>query len=275
MDVTIRMSGTVIGVLRHEHSGSRRDWSLEEQDFATSVSDAVALALASHERKAAEDALQAQKQFTENLIQNSALATIVIDRNHHVMLWNKACEILTGIPASEMIDTDNQWKAFYQEKRPTLPDIMIDGLTADLGKYYDEFSKSVLTSNGWHAEGWYKNLGGMDRYILFEATPITDNSGEVIAAIENIQDITALKITQEEMMRIRSYLKNIIDSMPSIIVGVDTDVRITHWNLEAEKTAGISELNARGRLLTELLPELKPQLHTIETAISMKRATKS
>ncbi|HPJ39150.1 MAG TPA: PAS domain S-box protein [Spirochaetota bacterium] len=274
MDVTIRMSGKVVGVLRHEHSGSRRDWSLEEQDFATSVSDAIALALASNERKAAEDALQEQKQFTENLIQNSALATIVIDNTHRVMLWNKACEILTGIPASEMVGTDNQWKAFYTAKRPTLPDLMIDDLTSDLGKYYDVFSKSVLTSSGWHAEGWYKNLGGMDRYILFEATPITNNNGEVIAAIENIQDITALKITQEEVMRIRSYLKNIIDSMPSIIVGVDTNVHITHWNLEAEKAAGISEEHARGRLLTELLPELKPQLNTIETAMRMKCAQK-
>ena len=273
MNVTIRLGGTVIGFVCHEQR-SRREWSLEEQDFATSIADLIALSIESSERSKAEQALQEQKRFTENLIENSALATIVIDTNHRVMLWNKACEELTGFSAPEMIGTDQHWKAFYAERRPTLPDFMVDGNYDALPDYYTNFSKSILTPDGWHAEGWYKNLGGRDRYILFESTPIRNNRGEIIAAVENIQDITALKLADEEMIRMRSYLKNIIDSMPSILLGVDRDGRITHWNMEAEKKTGISESDARGRNLPEILPALEGQLENVRLAIEKREPQK-
>jgi PAS domain S-box-containing protein len=273
MSVTVRLGGNVIGFVSLEQR-SRREWSLEEQDFATSIADLIALSIESSERSKAEQALQEQKRFTENLIENSALATIVIDTNHRVMLWNKACEELTGRGAAGMIGTDQHWKAFYAERRPTLPDFMIDGNYHALPDYYANFSKSILTPDGWHAEGWYKNLGGRDRYILFESTPIRNNRGEIIAAVENIQDITALKLADEEMMRMRAYLKNIIDSMPSILLGVDRDGRITHWNQEAEKKTGIPESDARGRNLSEILPALEAQLENVRLAIEKREPQK-
>ncbi|HXE98417.1 MAG TPA: PAS domain-containing protein, partial [Dongiaceae bacterium] len=46
-----------------------------------------------------KESLQEQKKFTENLIDNSAAATFVLDPQHKVILWNKACEELTGIAA--------------------------------------------------------------------------------------------------------------------------------------------------------------------------------
>jgi len=266
MNVTVRLGGATAGFVCHEQA-SRREWSLEEQDFVTSIADLIALSIESEQRGRAEQALQEQKRFTENLIENSALATIVIDARHRIMLWNKACEELTGFTAAEMIGTDGHWKPFYRERRPTLADLMVEGRYDALNGLYANYSKSILTPDGWHAEGWYKNLGGRDRYILFESTPIRNNRGEIIAAVENIQDITALKLADEEMMRMRSYLKNIIDSMPSILLGVDRDGRITHWNAEAEKITGIRESDARGRNLQVIFPALEAQLENVRLAI--------
>jgi PAS domain S-box-containing protein len=274
MDVTIRLGGATIGFVSHEHS-SPRVFSIEEQDFVTSIADLIALSIESHQRRMVEMALQEQKRFTENLIENSPLATIVIDAHHRVMLWNKACEELTGIPASKMVGTDRQWEAFYREKRPTLADFMLDGRYDLLEQYYRVYSKSVLTPDGWHAEGWYENLGGLDRYILFEATPIRNNRGEIIAAVENIQDITDLKLAEEAMMRMRTYLKNIIDSMPSIIVGVDRDGKITHFNFAAEKMSGVSEEQARGQPFYAVLPLLGEMRRNVERAIEEKQPQKS
>ncbi len=274
MDVSIRLGGATIGFVSHEQSSSRT-FSIEEQDFVTSIADLIALSIESHQRKMAELALQEQKRFTENLIENSPLATIVIDAHHKVMLWNKACEELTGIPASKMVGTDRQWEAFYSEKRPTLADFMLDGRSDLLREYYTVYSKSVLTPDGWHAEGWYRNLGGLDRYILFESTPIRNNRGEIVAAVETIQDITNLKLAEESIMRMRTYLKKIIDSMPSIIVGVDRDGNITHFNLEAEKISGITEDETRGRPFHEALPLLKNMRANVESAIKTKKPQKS
>ena len=47
-----------------------------------------------------KNALQDQKDFTENLIQYSSVPTFVINSGHKVVYWNKACEELTGLEAA-------------------------------------------------------------------------------------------------------------------------------------------------------------------------------
>ncbi|MBF0328667.1 MAG: transporter substrate-binding domain-containing protein [Nitrospirae bacterium] len=153
-----------------------------------------------NEREKAEVALLEQENFSKNLIQNSATATFVLDRTHRIMLWNKSCEKLTGCKEFDMIGTDDQWKPFYDHKRPTVADVIINHDADEiLQKLYKNYAKSSLNPEGITAEGWYKNLGGKDRYIIFEAAPIFNNKGELIAAIETLQDITELKRLEEQL----------------------------------------------------------------------------
>jgi len=54
MDVPVRCHGQVVGIICHEHTGPRREWTLEEQSFAISIGDVVALALEALERSRTE-----------------------------------------------------------------------------------------------------------------------------------------------------------------------------------------------------------------------------
>mgnify|MGYP003624367478 CR=1 FL=1 len=54
MDVVIQMSNDLYGVLCFEHVGSKRVWSRDEEEFATSIANLVSLMMESTERKAAE-----------------------------------------------------------------------------------------------------------------------------------------------------------------------------------------------------------------------------
>ncbi|MFA6216600.1 MAG: ATP-binding protein [Candidatus Omnitrophota bacterium] len=153
------------------------------------------------ERKVAEYELQEQKEFSENLVQNSAMATFVINAQHRVIFWNKACEHLTGLRGNELIGTSNQWKPFYKSKRPVLADLVVDANQEGVANYYKQYGRSTLASNGLLVEGWYQNLGGKDRYILFEAVPIYNRKGEVIAAIETLQDLTERTLAEEVLER--------------------------------------------------------------------------
>ena len=51
LDIPVRRNGRVIGILCHEHTGPPRSWTLEEQHFAGSVGDIVALAVEASERQ--------------------------------------------------------------------------------------------------------------------------------------------------------------------------------------------------------------------------------
>lgn len=164
-----------------------------------------------------EESLRKQKKFTEKLIESSAAATFVLDSHHKVILWNRACEALTGIPASAMIGTSNHWQAFYDHERPCLSDIVLDAGTEGLEGLYDNYEKSTLVANGLNAEGWYKNLNGRDRYILFDAAPIYDDNGNMLAAIETLNDLTKQKLADEALLESHDRLTVILDSINALI----------------------------------------------------------
>ncbi len=57
LDIPIRLHGKLLGVICCEHVGSPKTWSLEEQDFAASLTDMIALQVEANERRKAERAL--------------------------------------------------------------------------------------------------------------------------------------------------------------------------------------------------------------------------
>lgn len=169
-------------------------------DGLGSVSEILSIGSDITDRKRAEEALLEEQGFSASLIRNSGSASFVLDKTHKIMLWNKACEELTGYRDAEMIGTDNQWKPFYHEKRPTVADIIIDNNLDGLPALYKSYTMSALNSQAIRAEGWYKNLGGKDRYIVFEAAPIHNTKGDLIAAIETLQDITESKRLEDQLL---------------------------------------------------------------------------
>nr|MBA3900723.1 PAS domain-containing protein [Bacteroidota bacterium] len=58
LDAPIRAQGELLGVLCHEHVGSKRQWTNEEQNFASSVADIVAISIQSYNRKIADKKLK-------------------------------------------------------------------------------------------------------------------------------------------------------------------------------------------------------------------------
>ncbi|PIE36237.1 hypothetical protein CSA56_00695 [candidate division KSB3 bacterium] len=78
------------------------------------------------------------------------------------------------------------------------------------------------------------------------------------------------KQAEEEMARLRNLLNNIIDSMPSAIIGVNRDGRVTHWNLRIQEITHISAEEATGQLLNEVFPRIMPYMGKIHRAIERR-----
>jgi PAS domain S-box-containing protein len=65
LDAPIRIEGRMIGVICHEHTGSPREWTLDEQNFGGSTADLVALSLEVSQRRQAERALREARDSLE------------------------------------------------------------------------------------------------------------------------------------------------------------------------------------------------------------------
>jgi signal transduction histidine kinase len=61
----------------------------------------------------------------------------------------------------------------------------------------------------------------------------------------------------DELKTIKNYLTNIINAMPSIIVGVDKNKCVTQWNLMAELETGLKGIEACNKNVFDVFPRLK------------------
>ncbi len=139
-----------------------------------------------------------QKEFSENLLLNSAVPTFVLDSQHRVIIWNKACEELTGMKSPELLNTTDAWKAFYPQQRPVLADFVLDGKVEELPINYTSCDKSPFTPDGLQSEGWLSSNGRL-RYVFSDAAPVRNTEGQVIAVVQTILDITDRRRAEEEL----------------------------------------------------------------------------
>jgi len=136
---------------------------------------------------------------------------------------------------------------------------------------YDYFKDSPVVveslkraSKGESCEYEAEVLGIFYKNIL---TPIFDEQGNVKGTSGIAIDITKIRKTEEKLLYYQNYLANIINSMPSIIIGVDSAGQITQWNQKAIDCTEISSEKALGNNVFKILPQLEPEKEKIEKSI--------
>lgn len=155
--------------------------------------------------KRALAATEEQHALLGSLLQQSAVPIFVLDPGHRVLIWNRACEELTGRTAREMVGTDLAWQAFYPSPTPVLADLVITGELERAQEGCGQVRQSHLIPEGLQAEGWYTGLNGQERYIVFDAAPVRSGSGKLLAVIESLEDITQRKRYEEQLEYQASY----------------------------------------------------------------------
>ncbi|MDP2226905.1 MAG: ATP-binding protein, partial [Moraxellaceae bacterium] len=76
------------------------------------------------------------------------------------------------------------------------------------------------------------------------------------------------RVTTALLNETKEYLNSIINSMPSIMIGVTPSGHVTHWNAAAELATGIREKKALGFRLHEVYADLPVPADMIEEAIA-------
>jgi PAS domain S-box-containing protein len=149
----------------------------------------------------ADNSLQKDERFGHdfviNLMEHLVVPVFVLNAKCEVIIWNRACERLTGVPASEVIGTSEHWRGFYDEPRPTLADLVCQGRTAEITSLYAEHDEFAEGRHGLSAENWCDMPRVGNRfYLAIDAGPIHDSRGDIIAVVETVRDMTVQKRAQ-------------------------------------------------------------------------------
>ncbi len=149
------------------------------------------------------------EQLLIKITNGSPIPSFVINKEHTVTHWNLALEALTGITAREIIGTQDQWRAFYKRRTVVMADMVVDGASAAAiqAQYPGDCKQSPLIEGAYEADAFFSDLGASGKWLRLTASPVKDEKGEFIGAIETLQDITEEKQLQENM---RFYVQRII-----------------------------------------------------------------
>ncbi len=204
------------------------------------------------ERKRAEDALRINEKRCQDLYDNAPDMYFTIAEDGTVLAVNRFGADCLGFAKKELVGGP-VWGVVHPEDLAQIQQQVAEIFKQRLQKSELEFRKV--------------RKDGSVLWVHERVRCIAGREGGPAELQIVCRDITERKRAEREMTRLRLKLNSIIDSMPSILVGVDPKGRITAWNLQAEKATGIASDQAQGRLFGEVFSQLEGQLEQVRLAI--------
>ena len=208
--------------------------SLQEEQLLLKIAmKQVALTqkkLLESEHKRSEAAKRSMEVYLAQIIDGDPVPTFVINAEHHITHWNRACAEISKLPASEMVGTNLQWKPFYPSARPVMADLIVNGsLEEEFNTYYHgHFQRSTAVSHAFESEAFFSSLGQDGRWLLFTAAPLTDVDGKLVGAIETLQDVTERRRAEDELREYHIHLEDIVERRTS-------ELEVANVKLEADR----------------------------------------
>ncbi len=137
-----------------------------------------------------------------SVIHGSPIPNFVISKEHNVIYWNRALQALSNIKPSEILGTNQHWRAFYKNERPCLADLIVDDRTGELGKFYaNRWSKSKLLEGAYEVTQFFPDMGERGKWFRITAAELRDAGGHFFGAMETLEDITEQKLAQDELLQ--------------------------------------------------------------------------
>lgn len=199
------------------------------------------------ERKKVEEALRQSHIIVEN--SPAVLFHVKADEFWSVTLLSenisqfgyRNTDFLNGtIKCTEIVHPDDREKAFGE---------IVNHSDNDREHFRQEYR--IIKADGSYA--WIENSIAVNR----------DDEGNLTGFMGMLMDTTERKKAESELANLRNLLQSIIDSMPSVLVGVDSDGHVIQWNKSAQEETGLNWPEVRGRRLEEVLPNLSSQIEEL------------
>ena len=198
------------------------------------------------EHKRLEAVIRDDQQKLRAIVYGSPIPQFVIDRDHKIIFWNRALAEISGVPGDAVIGTNQHWQAFYQEERPCMADLLLDGQIENVSRWYPgTCAQSKLIADAYEATTF---LPFLQKWLHFTAALIKDTNGDSIGAVETLEDITERIQMQERVNHLLELQTAILDNAAYMVISTDVTGLITSFNPAAERELGYQAAECIGKL---------------------------
>lgn len=204
------------------------------------------------------------QKLLAGLVDGNPYPTFILDQNHTVVYWNQTLEKISGIKAADIIGTNDQWRAFYDEKRPVMADLIIDGVDGEnFWSYYKNNSeyttlrKFSLKQGSYESQDFFPRFGENGMWLLVKACPLTDEKGSVIGALETFQDVTQLINAREESRKNEEKYRALFENAGDALFLMDYD-RLIDCNVLSLTLFNCSHEDILGNSIFDFFPVFQP-----------------
>ncbi len=107
-----------------------------------------------------------------------------------------------------------------------------------------------------------------------ERTATLNRSNKLLLQTNQLleQEIARHVVTADQLRSSEFYIKDILTSMPLMLVGLDEEGRVTQWNKKVEELSGVTAQQALGKTLWEAYPTMTVVPEHIRQAIATNQA---
>jgi PAS domain S-box-containing protein len=222
-----------------DHRGARLFWDLIQIE-----TEKQQLQLAS------DEAIRKERDWSQKFIDSLADKIMVLNRDRTRHRVNK-----TFLEASGLKEAAIFGKPCYQITHHSSKVCTGDNFTCPFDRVFDTGTNYSVIHEHQDGEG----------HPVFEeimATPILNDTGEIVQVIEGIRDVTRRVGLQEEVRRNKEYLENIIANSSDMIITTNLQGSIVTFNPGAEHMLGYSQEEVLGTNIENLwkMPEERRRL---------------
>ncbi len=180
LDVPIIHQGQIAGVICLEHQGTRRNWTLDEQSFASYLAQIAALVMEARDRKQAELTLRSVTERLQYLLATTpaVIFSCQLGGNYDVTFVSENIFSMMGYEAREFVDGSLDWHSLVHPEDRELVDTSFAQI---LEKEFISYEYRER-----HKDGSY-------RWIYDEVKLVKDAAGIPVECVGYGVDITARK----------------------------------------------------------------------------------
>lgn len=239
LDMPIMLNGMCIGVLCNEQTGTEKHWLIEDENFARSMADQVAMAMNNCQRNKAEHALKESEERYQLAVSGSSDGLWDWDMSSNKVYRSPQYKKMLDYENDEFSDDYDTWLTHLhpEDRKPAIA--VLDAHLENIDIPYD-VEYRLRTKSGKYR--WFRARGGALR----------DENGKPYRVSGSITDITDLKRTQHDLSRFKQTLDGTSDN---ILMFDPETLKFFYANKSACESIGYTE---------EELLQLSPVNITIE-----------